>query len=75
MLYSFVGPIDSPAAAVLVALFAALCTVAITAMVVREHRRNEEAEIELRRIRQRDEKEFNLKQLEKNLITSHERVS
>lgn len=82
MLNTFVGPIDSPAAVVLVVLFAAIAAVIVVAMSLAQWRRNSEAEQELRKAKLAEDsratlmgiefdREYKNKQLDQNLITSH----
>lgn len=84
MLSSFVGPVDTSAAAVLVVAFACVCII-VTALIVKRRSRADIAnEFELARMKQEAESQramfvvetdraYKFKQLDQNLITSHVR--
>ena len=82
MLSDFVGKVDPASAAVLVAAFACACIVCTSLIVKRRSRIVIGHEFELAKIKQHDEtavrmyqaettRDYQIKQLDQNLITSH----
>jgi len=84
MLSQFVGPVDVNAAFVLVAISITLCVVVTSTLVKRRSRQMINNDFELAKMKQHDDqtvrmtqiasdRDYKFKQLDQNLITSHER--
>jgi hypothetical protein len=84
MLSQFVGPVDVNSAFVLVAISITLCVVVTSTLVKRRSRQMINNDFELAKMKQHDDqtvrmtqiasdRDYKFKQLDQNLITSHER--